>query len=747
MKHNHPASATSPPPDDGEINLGHILDSLYDGRWLIFAITLVFTLLGGLYAFMAKPVYEANLLIQVEDAGRANSLLGQAAPLLEGKTATLAEIEIIRSRMVISRAVDNLRLYIQAQPVQVPLIGSWLSRRATGLSEPGFLGWGGYVWGTEQIKVKVFNVPDALTGQTFTITQGQGPHFTLQLPDEGAVVQGEVGKLNAWVRPEGSIELQVTDLQAKPGAQFEVVRNSRLAIIEGLQASISMAERGNQSGMIQARLQGASPVFTAAVLNEVGHQYVQQNIDRKTEEAGKTLQFLDQQLPQIRQELEAAETRYNAFRNTSGIVNLTAEGDALLGQSVTAQTQLIELRQKRQELMSRFTPEHPSVQTLDRQMAEAQAQVAKVTQQSRKLPALEQETLRLTRDVKVNTELYVGLLQSAQRLKLIQAGQVGSVRLIDTAVVPERPVKPARPVIVLLSLLLGLAAGAAAVYVRKLMHAGIDDPNAIERRLGLTVFATVPHSDQQVNIFKLIKKSKGAAHKPALLSTVDNADPAIESLRSLRTALQFAMLDAPNSTIMITGATPALGKSFISANFANVLAAGGKRVLLIDADLRKGYLHEYFGLNRGLGLSSVISGSVALDAALRQGVLPQLDMLTTGPLPPNPAELLLSDRLPELLQSLSARYDHILIDSPPALLVSDAAVLGRFAGACFLVVREGQSTLGEIEEAHKRLTQSGVHVNGVLYNDIQPRASRYGSKYSYRYSHDRYVQTESSNNP
>ncbi len=739
MNKNSPASASVGHPDDGEINLGHIVDSLYNGRRLILAVTAAVTLLGSLYAFMAKPVYEANILIQVEEASGAGNLLGQAAPMLEGKAAATAEIEIIRSRMVVSRAVDNLRLFIQAQPLQVPLIGGWVARRSSSLSEPGFFGLGGYVWGTEQIQVSLFNVPDKFAGQTFIVTQGQGDFFTLTPPD-GRALQGQTGVINSWATPQGTFELQISQLKAKPGAQFQIARNSRLAIIEGLQGSILIAEKGNQSGIIQARLQGSSPAATATILNEVGREYVRQNIDRKAEEAGNTLLFLDKQLPQIRAELEGAETRYNEFRKASGTVNLTAEGEALLGQATTAAALVQDLRQKREELISRFTPSHPSVQTLDRQLAEAQEQVQKITQQSRKLPQLEQETLRLTRDVKVNNELYVGLLNSAQRLKLVKAGQVGSVRLIDTAVTPESPVKPARPVIVLLSVLLGLLAGSGAVYFRKITNGGIDDPNTIERRLGLTVYATIPHSAKQLDLYKTIKSTKNKVRAPALLSILDNTDPAIESLRSLRTALQFGMLGAPNNIVMITGATPALGKSFISANFASVLAVGGKRVLLIDADLRKGYLHEYFGLDRGQGLSDVISGSQTLDGVIHRNILAQLDLLTTGPLPPNPSELLMNERLPALLQHLSGLYDHILIDSPPALVVSDAAVLGRMVGASFLVAREAQSTLGEIEEAHKRLAQSGVQVKGLLYNDIQPRTRAYGNKYGYRYTHYHYAQ-------
>ncbi|MFM2074954.1 MAG: hypothetical protein RJB34_1259 [Pseudomonadota bacterium] len=738
MNTQNPNPSFQDPELGGEINLSHILDTLYDGRKLIAIITAVVTLLGGIYAYMAKPIYRANVLIQIEEMGGTSSMLSQLAPLMEGKTASSAEIEIIRSRMVISRAVDSLRLFIQAQPLQVPFIGAWVARRASDLSEPGFLGMDGYVWGNEKIEISVFNVPAAYTGQMFTLTQGEGNRFTLHLPDGGELT-GNSTQPNLWSTDSGPIELRIASIHAKPGAQFEVVRNSRLAIVESLQSSLQVNEKGKQSGVIDVSLEGGDPAGTAAILNAVGQEYVQQNIDRRAEEAGNTLAFLDVLLPQIRQELETAEGRYNAFRNTSGTVNLTAEGDALLGQAVSAQTQLLELRQKRLELLSRFTPEHPSVQTLDRQLAQAQAQADKIGQQSRQLPKLEQETLRLTRDVKVNNELYVNLLNNAQSLKLIKAGQVGSVRVVDTALTPERPVKPARRFIVMVSLLVGALAGAAAVYLRKITHGGLDDPTAIERRLGLTVYATIPHSDKQTTLFNTLKnKPSGGGRKLSLLSTLESNDPAVESLRSLRTALQFAMLDAPNKLLMITGPTPGLGKSFISANLANVLASGGKRVLLIDADLRKGYLNDYFGRARGHGLSDLISGQKTPEDVIHRAILPNLDLLTTGPLPPNPAELLMNERLADLLQTLSTQYDHILIDSPPVLVVSDAAVLGRMVGASFLVAREGQTTLGELEETHKRLAQSGVQVKGVLYNDIQARPSRYGSKYGYRYSHYSY---------
>jgi tyrosine-protein kinase Etk/Wzc len=214
-------------------------------------------------------------------------------------------------------------------------------------------------------------------------------------------------------------------------------------------------------------------------------------------------------------------------------------------------------------------------------------------------------------------------------------------------------------------------------------------------------------------------------------------DPSIESLRSLRTALQFAMVNARNNVVLLTGPAPGVGKSFVSVNFAAVLAAGGKRVLLIDGDLRKGHLHQSFGQERGFGLSELVSGLSTLDQVLRRDLVPQLDFVSTGTLPKNPAELLLGERVASCLDELSKQYDVVLIDTAPVLAAADAGILAPNAGTVFLVARAAVTKAGEIAEAIKRLSQNGVDANGVLFNGLNLAHARYGygSKYgSYRYS-------------
>lgn len=721
--------------DDDEIDLLGLLDVLLDARWLIAGVAALVLLLGGAYAFLSSPVYEANSLIQVEDSkpGAAGAL-GEAASLFDIKSPATAEIEILRSRLVVGKSVDDLQLYVSAKPRYLPLIGGWLARRATELSNPGFLGMGGYVSGTESIRLALLEVPAALEGKPLPLVATEAG-FELRDPDGQVLVQGEIGTPASFGSGDATGRILVTELQAKPGAAFRVQRNSRLGVIERLQQNLSIAEQGKQSGVIAVTLQGNDPEEIARTLGAVGTNYVRQNTERKSAEAEKSLEFLGSFLPQLKKQLEDSEVRYNKFRNLNGTFDLDTEGKNYLDIAVKLQASLLELQQKRREQSERFTAAHPVIQTLDAQIAAVNKEIADLTRKVKTLPNTEQDLLRLTRDVKVNGELYLNLLNSAQQLRLVKEGKVGNVRVVDAPVVPEQPIKPKRTQILAISLVLGLLLGMGLAFLRNSLRPGIKDAADIESATGLHVFATVPLSSAQAQLAKLIKDHAPGNHA---LAVAHPDDPAVESLRSLRTALQFAMLDARNNLVLLTGPTPIIGKSFTSVNFAAVLAAGGKRVLLIDADMRKGYIHQFFGLQRGHGLSELITGTRQFADVVHRSVTPGMDLITTGTLPPNAGELLLSPATVQLLQAVSAQYDLVLIDTPPVLAVSDTQVLAPHTGTLFLLARAEVTTLGELHESAKRLGQSGVSVKGVVFNGLDTSRQRYGG-YGYKYSRYRYT--------
>lgn len=742
MNQNPPPIAVAGPPED-EIDLVHYLDVLLTSRWLIASIAGVVLALGIAYAFLARPVYQADILVQVEDnPNSAKSLLGDVSSLFDVKAEATAEIEIIRSRMVVGKAVDNLRLYISGKPNYFPFVGAWIASRAKGLSEPGLFGFGGFAWAKESIKVELFDVPDSLEGEKFKLVSlGEG-RYRLEQNSLDNPLEGRVGELLEANQSAGSFSLLVTDIKAKPGIVFNLVRASRLQTLQRLQDQLKIAEQGKQSGIIGASLDGTDPVLTASILNDIGDEYVAQNIKRKAAEAEKSLVFLGNLLPQLKSELERAEVKYNEMRNKRNTFNLSEEGKAFLQESVTAETSLLELKQKRTELLTRFTSTHPGVQALNEQIATLTTKVGSMAARMKTFPNVEQDTLRLMRDVQVNNDLYVGLLNNMQQLKLVKAGKVGNVRLLDDAPIPEEPIKPKKGLTIALAAMLGLMLGVVAAFVRNALYGGITDSQDIEQHTGLNVYATVPLSLAQAGLAEEIRLRKRGRF---LLADRNPNEPSIESLRSLRTALQFAMLDTDNNRVLLTGPTPGVGKSFISANLSVVMATGGKRVLLVDADLRKGYLNQYFGMERANGLSDVLIGKVSFDQAVHRNVFDNLDFLSTGGLPPNPAELLLNERMAKLLQEAGEQYDLVLIDTPPVLAVSDTAILAARCGTVFLVTRFEKTTIGEVTESTKQLRQANADVSGVVFNGLDPNAYRYGygSKYGrYRYAYYGYASQE-----
>ncbi len=729
--------AAPPPPDEDEVNLAEYWDIIVDNRWLVAAVTALALVMGSAYAFLAKPVYESNLLIQVEDsAGSAKSFLGEASSLFDVKTPATAEMEIIRSRMVIGKAVDATLFYIDAQPRYLPVVGNWLARRAKTLSEPGFLGLGGWVTGNEKITAPVFDVPRELEGSRFRITARTNGQYTLSHPDLEQELAGTVGIPLHQSTAFGTVTLMVTTLEGRPGAEFNLARYSRLNIVEGLQQKLQLAEKGRQSGVIDATLQDTDRDKLTLILNEIAQQYVRQNIERKAAEAQKTLAFLDVQLPQFKKQLDQSEEAYNRYRNKQGTVALDEEAKLILARSVDLQSKLLEAQQKRRELVSRFAAAHPVVKTLDEQIAAWNREIGSLNAHVKSMPTVQQDALRLERDVKVNNELYQQLRNNALQLQLIREGKIGNVRLIDPAAMPEHAVKPKRGLVMTLALVFGLVGGIMLALARNAFFRGIRNAQEIEAHTGLNVYSTIPLSNVQVEMARRVAEKQPGVH---ILTELAPQDAAVESLRSLRTALQFAMLDASNNRVLITGATPGVGKSFVSANFAAVLASAGKRVLLIDGDLRKGHLNQYFGVSRGGGLSELIAGSLKPAEAIRRHLLPNLDVVTTGVLPPNPAELMMSGAFANLLELLSADYDLVMIDTAPVLAAADTLSVAMHVGTLLLVARADQSQIGELHESARRLAHSGKSATGVLFNAIDLSRRHHGS-YGYKYGGYRYRQ-------
>ncbi|MCB1773673.1 MAG: polysaccharide biosynthesis tyrosine autokinase [Gammaproteobacteria bacterium] len=723
--------------DDDSLNIGEYFATLLSHKWLIISVTLLGLLAGFFYNFISKPVYRADALLQVEEEASGLVSFEALGALGESSSSVDAEIEILRSRMVLGNVVDRLRLQVVAAPRYAPVIGEAVARRfrESGVAKPWF-GQDQLAWGGEKIEVERLDVPDYLLGQALRLTSGETGGYTIEDPEGTWQFNGRVGERLQEMLPGGEeLALFVSYLKARPGTEFELLRNSRIDTISALVGKLSIREKGRGSGIVQIALEGHDRVGQKAILDQLMYVYVRQNVERRSAEAESTLQFLETQLPALKEQLDAAEAAYNSYRLEEGSVDLTSETQSVLASVVRVDKELVDLQQEREELRQRFKPEHPRLKALDGKMARLQRKRAELDKNVAELPGTQQKILRLKRDVEVNTRLYTELLNTAQQLRVAKAGTVGNVRIVDEAAASTEPVAPKTPMILAGSLVLGFIFSVVLIWLLRSLRVTVETPEAIERNLGLPVLATVPHSKLEDRLAKATKTGKS---KMGLLALEDGEDDSIESLRSLRTTLRFTMAESDRGGVLITGPSQGIGKSFVSKNLAVLLAQAGETVALVDGDMRRGHLHREFGLEKNLGLSEFLSQDLGFDAIVKPTIVEGLDIITCGERPPNSSELLMNSRLELLVQALLNTYNQVVIDAPPILAISDAATLARYVGTTIMVARAGQHPLAELEQALKRMSMSGIKTSGFVLNDLDTTRMRYrygysGYHYQYKY--------------
>ncbi|MCR2745207.1 polysaccharide biosynthesis tyrosine autokinase [Limnobacter parvus] len=727
--------------DASEINLIDLWYNLLDFKWVALAIAGVALALGLVYATVATPIYSADVLLQVEtkQAGGLAALEDVSGVLAAGGSNVTGEIEIITSRTVVESVANSMGLAQIVLPEYFPIFGRWLATQheaALGLAQPP-LGLNQFAWGGEKLKLAQFNIPTEFTDQAFKVIKGEGNTYALYSPENQLLGAGTVGQVLNFDVGYGSGSLNISQFEANPGLQANVIRRHPLSLHNGLVGSLSASEVGRNSSMIRVNYESPSPAFAVQFLNGLANAYLRQNVERKGQEAEQQLVFLDQQLPSIKEQLRKAEDALNVFVQSKGTIDPTLDTQRILGQDVELETKRVEFGLEREKLLQRFQPGHPLIQAIDDQLAQLRSVRGGVASQAQALPEVQQEYLRLRRDVEVNQALYTSLLNGAQQLKVAKAGTVGNVAIVDYAQQPKNAFKPRKGQVVALALLAGLFFGVLAAQVLAMLRSAIRDPSKLEQATGLSVYSIVPLSKRQTEAEKSLRRR---TDKVGLLAVSSPNDPSIEALRSFRTGLQFATIDSPNKRVLITGPVPEIGKSFVSANFAAIMAQAGKRVLLIDGDMRKGTLSRYFIQEersdvKHPGLSDVVAGQVEFNKALVSTELDNLHVLVAGSVPPNPSELLLHPNFIALLEKADAEYDYIIIDSPPVLLVSDASILGQHCSAAFIVARYGASNVRQVADSQKRLAQAGVRVNGLIFNGFIANRSGYYYGYGYGYGY------------
>lgn len=727
-----PPSATAARDDD--LDIPTLVSTLNDNRWPILIGTLVFAAAAVIYVLLATPQYQANAVVQVESRPPTVPGLNQpntapAPPIVDAPAAT--ETQLLTSRRVLGEAIERLDLDTVARPVRVPVIGDMVARAQQRLS-PGqvvapWFGLNSFGWGGEQLSIGRFELPQQLVGISLQLIAGERGRYMLLDPDGNTLLEGRVGQVASNGR---GITLEVARLAANPGTRFELKRLNSMAIMTALKNDITVTEQGRMSGIISLTYANADPLRAKQVLDEITQAYVRQNVARNSAEAAKRLQFVTEQLPKVRRELADAQARLNTFQSRTRTMDVGVSNKALLDQTVALDQSIQQLQVQRADIASRYTPEHPVYQSLMRQIGQFESKKNQIMGQIGNLPDTQQGLFRLNRDVEVINQTYANLLDQAQQLNIAAASAVGNARVIDPADVNmDSPSWPKPLLVIAGATLLGGMFMVAFVLTRQMFRRGVEDPVDIEL-LGLPVYASIPFSAKG----KQVASQPGQQRRDGrqrLLAFRSPSDLAMEALRTLRTSLHFSQHEMKNNMLMIAAPSPGVGKTFVCANLAVTIAQAGQRVLLVDADMRRGTLHQALGTRMENGLSELLAGQIDAAAAVRK--VPgtdNLSLISRGAVPPNPSELLMNPRFPRLLDSLAAQYDIVVIDTPPVLAVTDAAVIGHHVGTCLMVVRWGLNQQREIALAKQRLEQNGVEVRGAIFNAVQKRGQ---GQYAYTY--------------
>jgi len=714
---------------DDEIDLGQILATLWRGKFWIAATTAVGFAVGAYQIANTYPTFQADAMLQLESRpGGAMALPSGVAGMVNTPSHGETEIEILRSRMVLGRAIAEQNLDWRISPETMPFAATMFSRYRFPVLD-AFLP-ATVVRPNERIVLENLVVPPDFLDTAIELVVQSETEYLLTLPD-GREVPGTVGQ--ASTVPQIGFSLTIAAIEAPAGRRFFVRQLSETNAINAMRGRVSAVERGASwrgSGIIEVRLTGQDRAETVRALNGIIHAYVRQNISRSAAEAESSLVFIREQLPVAERNLRDAEEALNAFRREQVTIDLSLETQTILGQVTRIEGELSDLQRREDELAQRFTPAHPSYRQLLDERTRLQARLDALRDQIGALPETQRQILNLSSEVELSLRIYTDLLTRAQEVEVLRASTIGSVRIIDSASPLPPRIAPRTQQILAVAMFMGLLAGVGGVLLRSWLRKGVQDASDLER-FGLPVFATINYNRGA--------DSHGMRKGDfPLIALSDPTDLTVEGLRSLRTSLHFAMLDARTPTLTLTSPHPGAGKSFLAANMAVIAAQAGQRVCLIDADMRRGQLRRYMGQVRNdAGLAEILSGQIQPANAVAQGPVEDMFFIGTGRYPPNPSELMMRSELAQLIEWASAEFDLVLFDAPPVLAVTDPVILARSTAATILIARYGVTPPGEINSAIKTFDAAGVRFAGSILNGFDPsKAQHYGRGYAYRYTYE-----------
>ena len=694
-------SLSSPMKFGNSISVQEALLLLWKKKMVVFLFVFLTSLFGACYAMWVRPQFTSDALLQVNVKGtssKATKAFGEMGAVLDLASPADAEIELIKSRMVLSYVVEAEHLYIWTVPV-------------------GF--WDRLLHKEGRVDVDSLRIPEKVRAKRwFVIATGEKTYSILS--SEGKVVlDGKEGEIAFTEHAGDTLAIRVNFMEARKGQKFALIHGTPLKAERALAAGLNVMEKGKQTGIISVRYSHRYPDRAASILNTIAKTYLRQNVEMRSAEAEKTLEFLEAQLPGVKAKLDSAEKVLADYRHSIGSVDVSGETKAHLDKEGQLQRQIMQLEQERQAAMRLFKAEHPNVQTIVKQQNRVRAELAQLKKNAEKMPLTQQEVKRLQEEVAVNNEVYTNMLNNIQQLRVVRAGEVGNVRIVDFAQIEQSQTKPNKSRILMASVVFGFIFGVLFVFLMYILRNGVKSASEIERETGLSVFAKIPQSSS-----KFLRKRKSVHHHtPFVLQNAE--DKVSEAFRSLQTALMFLMPNPEHSVVLVMGLIPGVGKSFVSLNLAAVVAASGKKVLLIDADMRRGVIDS----RANFGLVDVLVGKATLDTAAAPKYDDNLFVMNAGKTKLAACELLRSDAMDKLLKEAREKFDMIIVDTPPLNLVTDAELICPLVDYSLFVLHYGRHSMEDIKETVERVRRYSNKPGAIVMNHCEHEPGRYGYGY------------------
>jgi capsular exopolysaccharide synthesis family protein len=511
--------------------------------------------------------------------------------------------------------------------------------------------------------------------------------------------------------------------EAQTGDAETAAEFRRQGLIGMVQGGLSVSG-GQRSQIVSISFDSPSPELAAEIANAAADAYMELGMESRLDTTQRATSWLTDKLEELRRKVAESEAELQAFQAREGLVDTESLKELTSGRLQGLNAELVRAQTHYSDLAKRYGQKHPRLIAAKAELEEARRRLREEQTSVVQSRGDEFELAKLEREVATNRELYNTFLTRFKETDIsTDSSSLSNVRVIDRAQVPNAPYKPNRRRMAMMWLLLGLAAGVGLAFLREYVDNTFKGTSDVEEKLKLPVLGVVP----------LLKKSGKNAQGPERHFIKETRSTFAEAINHVRTGVLFSRVDDPPRTVLVTSAVQSEGKTTLASNLALAFSQLGP-TLLIDADLRKPRVASVAGLDRRQGLVEVVAGQQALkDCVVRDEEAQNLYILKSGTIPPNPLEILSSEKFAKLLAELKKRFEHIVIDTAPVLPVSDAVVVARVTDAVIMVLQAGKTTQGAAIEAVKRLRTANVVPIGVVLSQVGGRRSPsyYGDSYYY----------------